>query len=212
MQALNQPWFEGWGLQHNVSNEQANTRVAELFDSQNQQWDLEKFTALMGPQSGTLIQRAAVKPTNLGYVTDRLIWILSKRGYNRLRNQIYTPRQQLPHVAEAWQKIWTWKDIIPRVRTFLWRALHDGLPTAATLHRRIHTINPVCTRCRQENEFLMHLLFYCPISRATWYGSQLSLQIEGLPLDFTQTLMAITANLTDNQISEVCNLLWCLRN
>lgn len=78
------------------------------------------------------------------------------------------------------------------------------------LNRRIHAINPGCQRCGQENEFVMHLLFYCPLSRVTWYGSHFSLQIEGLPLNFAQTLMEIIRDLTDEQIAEVCNMMWCL--
>jgi hypothetical protein len=34
----------------------------------------------------------------------------------------------------------------------------------------------------------MHLLFFCPSSRATWFASPLALRVEELPLEFKQAL------------------------
>ncbi|XP_078170749.1 uncharacterized protein LOC144565012 [Carex rostrata] len=109
---------------------------------------------------------------------------------------------------EALGKIWTWKGILPRVRTFLWRAIHGALPTAAWLHARIRDINPVCKRCRAENEYLMHLFYYCPVSQATWQAAGLTLNVDDLPLNFTKTLLTVTQTMDERQTVNYCNLLW----
>lgn len=106
--------------------------------------------------------------------------------------------------------IWKWEGLIPRVKTFLWRAIHGGLPTTAMLHARMRRIDPICPRCNIENEFLMHLLFFCPMARATWHASSFPLQVQNLPLDFTRTILMITKVLEPDQIVDFCNLLWQL--
>lgn len=35
-----------------------------------------------------------------------------------------------------------WKDLIPRVKLFIWHAIHDGLATLNEMHRRISTVDP----------------------------------------------------------------------
>lgn len=114
--AVNQPWFQGWELQRIFTSEQANTTVAELFNFELQQWDSQKIARIMGSNVGGLIQQAQIKPVDQGYVQDRLIWLPSKsgnytvkKGYNQLRNRSYIPQQHQPHMEEAWKKIWKWK-------------------------------------------------------------------------------------------------------
>lgn len=79
-----------------------------------------------------------------------------------------------------------------------------------SLSRRIPTINPKFPKCNMENEFNMHLLFYCPVSRATWHASRLTLRVEELSLDITTTILQVTAQLDPGQITYFCNILWCL--
>lgn len=61
-----------------------------------------------------------------------------------------------------------------------------------------------------ESEYLMHLLFFCAGSRATWCASSFLIRVEALPLDFTTALINLTDNLEDQQIVKFCNILWCI--
>lgn len=171
----------------------------------------------MGSQALHLIQTTARNPSENPLVEDRLLWLKSKRGrystkegYNHLRqvstlNSTYSQAQ-----IDTWARLWKWRGPIPRVKAFIWRATHQGLPTMKALHRRIEEINPMCPRCGSEEECLMHLLFRCPISKATWYMSELGLRVEELPLDFVTTLIYVTDTLLETQIINFANILWCL--
>ncbi|XP_078170094.1 uncharacterized protein LOC144564360 [Carex rostrata] len=69
--------------------------------------------------------------------------------------------------------------------------------------------------CGSENETIMHTLFFCSATRATWYASQFALQVDGLPLNFAITLLEITKNMDISQIEAICNILrsrWKSRN
>lgn len=151
-------------------------------------------------------------------ISDRLIWLPSakgkyntKEGYERIRQASKgTAIQYEQTKMEMWKKLWQWKRPIPRVKTFLWRVIHEGLPTMQSLSRRIPTINPKFLRCNMKNEFNMHLLFYCPVSRATWHASRLTLRVEELSLDITAAILQVTVQLDPGQITYFCNILWCL--
>jgi hypothetical protein len=78
------------------------------------------------------------------------------------------------------------------------------------LHRRIFRISLICSRCSAENEFLSHLFFFCPMSRAAWFGSRLQLRVDALPMDFNQALSAMIIGETDEDKRFVANMFWCL--
>lgn len=56
----------------------------------------------------------------------------------------------------------------------------------------------------------MHVLFFCPIARATWFSSRLALRVDALPLSFPRAYMAITDILNDEERTTSANLLWCI--
>lgn len=122
--------------------------------------------------------------------------------------------QQLSHATyehsklEAWKRIWSWEGVIPRIKLFLWKAVHGGVATLAELHRRVRTINPRCPRCDEENEFLNHCLFFCQLSRATWFSSDLALRVDHIPMDFAQAILELTTGMDLQHIQSLCNLIW----
>lgn len=78
--AINQPWYKGWKAQRILTNEQRDLIVASLFDHTMQQWDTKKIGELIGPQAITLIKNTARKSKLQPLISDKLIWMVSKRG------------------------------------------------------------------------------------------------------------------------------------
>lgn len=113
------------------------------------------------------------------------------------------------HVT-MWKRLWEWKGILPRVKTFLWRAIHEGIPTQMAMHMRIRSINPTCHRCGRENEFTMHAIFFCPATWATWCASQFPILVEILPLNFTSAFQVLTEAINIKQIPDFYNIIWNL--
>ena len=46
------------------------------------------------------------------------------------------------------------------------------------LHKRISQIPSICPNCLKEEETLEHLFLLCPLARAIWFGSELSLRVD----------------------------------
>ena len=66
-----------------------------------------------------------------------------------------------------WHKMWK-MDVPPKVRTFLWRACSEILPTRANLARRRLPIDPRCEIYRHEEETVCHVLWECPLATNVW--------------------------------------------
>lgn len=66
----------------------------------------------------------------------------------------------------VWKWIWKKGNILPRIRMFLWKLMHNALPLAKIIHARISKGDPTCAVCGQGEEDLIHMLFLCPFARA----------------------------------------------
>lgn len=71
-----------------------------------------------------------------------------------------------------------WKVKVPlKICNFIWRLLHDSLPTFLTLKNRGIYVQSSCPLCLEEDESPSHLFLFFPFSRAIWHGSSLDKHI-----------------------------------
>jgi zinc-binding in reverse transcriptase/Reverse transcriptase (RNA-dependent DNA polymerase) len=129
-------------------------------------WDQQLLIAEFGQGIANEISRTIPPPVRGNLLPDMLIWTTQKNevytvkeGYMLLSNSPLSTKDPL------WKIIWKDITFIPKVHMFLWRSCHNGLATATAMHQRIRSIDPVCGRCNGENEFVGHLIFFCPGSR-----------------------------------------------
>lgn len=130
-----------------------------------------------------------------------------KEGYNILKvigNGVITGS------TELWEMIWHRGEVLPRIRIFLWKLMHRGLPLAMVLHRRFSSHNPLCLTCGGQDEDVLHLAHLCPFSRACFLAGPLGLKKEELNGNFAQLLQEISDKLDDDQWLVYVNSLWAL--
>ncbi|XP_026396272.1 uncharacterized protein LOC113290899 [Papaver somniferum] len=62
-----------------------------------------------------------------------------------------------------------WNATCPqKIRLFLWKVSHEGLPTFKTLHSRHIVDNDTCPICKLQPETVKHCLFQCEKEKRTW--------------------------------------------
>ncbi|KAJ3683983.1 hypothetical protein LUZ61_013147 [Rhynchospora tenuis] len=212
--AVSQPWFNDWQIQHNVTLTDRRLTVSQLFDTNRNQWREEQIERIFGVQGAAHIYNIANKPNPDSELEDKLIWkrvkegrYTVKEGYKWLVESSGTTSQNQLNVSH-WKTIAGLKNVAPKVRIFLWRLLSKTLPIAQNLNRRISAISPMCQRCHQENEFETHCLFFCPGSRAVWFGGHLMLRVHELPLDITEAFNQITERLDQQGMEILAYTLW----
>ena len=118
----------------------------------------------------------AIPLSNL-HTRDSLIWMKNKsRTFSvksayqvavRLTQQHDEEHSVARRDQPIWKKIWS-LNVPPKVRTFLWRACSNSLPTRTNLHRWKVQIESLCGVCCQEPETTGHILWECPLARNVW--------------------------------------------
>ena len=68
---------------------------------------------------------------------------------------------------KMWKRIW-FINVPPKVRTFIWRACSNILPTKANLLRKNMQVDPTCSVCGQHEETTEHILWECPLAHKVW--------------------------------------------
>ena len=74
-------------------------------------------------------------------------------------------------------KIWAliWKMKLPqKICNFVWKLLHDCLPTLQLIKTRGISDDGLCPMCNCEEESATHLFLLCHFARTCWHGSSLA--------------------------------------
>ncbi|XP_075663263.1 uncharacterized protein LOC142632818 [Castanea sativa] len=120
-----------------------------------------------------------------GAVNNKLNWKHSstsefnvKTDYKLLSEDFYLSTQSLsrsvPNQEGFWNKIWKVK-VPQRICNFVWRLMHDSLPTMLILKNRSIPVQSNCHLCDADEESTSHLFMQCPFARACWHGSTLAI-------------------------------------
>ena len=73
----------------------------------------------------------------------------------------------------TWQLIWKVK--LPlKILTFIWKILHDNLPTFSILNNKGILANNKCLMCNEKEETINHLFLQCPFVASQPTPSQLN--------------------------------------
>ncbi|KAJ4820771.1 RNA-directed DNA polymerase (reverse transcriptase)-related family protein [Rhynchospora pubera] len=211
--AISQPWYPGWEVSNIMARNHGQIKVADLYEPQRDEWKERELNVMFGQDVAEQILSRANKPVGSPLLTDKLIWLKAKngkytvkQGYEELQGG--TINAQLAGSSLQWVNMWKWKDVIPKVKVFIWRLLSKALPVSQNMHRRISVVSPMCHRCGMENEFEMHCMFFCPSSRVVWFGGRLGLTVHDLPMNITDAFSAITEGLDEEGRRYVCYTLW----
>ena len=97
------------------------------------------------------------------------------RFFIRMKSQNFLFKHS-PHQiqTEIWQVIW--KVRTPhKVNLFVWKLMHDCLPTFLALKNRGICHHSTCPFCNEEEESSSHLFLHCTFTRACWHGSTLAI-------------------------------------
>lgn len=65
--------------------------------------------------------------------------------------------------AEVWKMA-----TIPKIKTFIWRAISNAIPIGELLVKRGINLDPVCQAYGFQGESINHIIFGCSIARLVW--------------------------------------------
>ena len=107
-----------------------------------------------------------------------------------------------------------WQLRVPnKVKTFVWRACTNLLPTMVNLVKRKVASSPICS-CKREPETTFHVLWGCENVKFVWCKDFCELNVENHPLDSFVDLFSLTSSNPKGAklFAMICWSLWTRRN
>ncbi|KAF5481359.1 hypothetical protein F2P56_002016 [Juglans regia] len=116
---------------------------------------------------------------------DKMIWGGTKKGqfsvssaYQMEMNKKEALKGESSRGREGdarWQEVWG-LNIPGKVKIFMWRAMKELLATRVNLSLRKITDSSSCPICKNDDESVMHAIWYCPAAADVWSESDIVIQ------------------------------------
>ena len=148
---------------------------------------------------------------------------MSTNGFYSVKTSYQSLCDEISHVSTLtsmagppksfWKKLWKLR-ALNKVKTFLWKACTNSLPTKCNLvHRKILS-NSTCCLCLKEPESSLHATWECELLRLVWQRSFSGLinsgQGVGSAVELVELVQENKLNL--ELFAMTCWTLWNLRN
>ena len=142
-----------------------NATVDILIDPSSRQWNVEMVDGLFNTEEADLIKKI---PLSCEAAKDVLYWPHSsdgryscKTGYKFLKMEEelnVESREATIEDKQVWREIWSMK-VPPKVKTLMWHACREAMPTKNSLFRRKISADLLCVKCQASSETALHALW-----------------------------------------------------
>ncbi|CAL1400076.1 unnamed protein product [Linum trigynum] len=166
-------WRDVWLLQvpltevalQPVTEEMLNAHVADYVDEEGS-WDIDRLEAWLPPEVLQKITANLVDPLSLE--EDTILWTASSNGHfsTSPAYSLALPPRHDPN-EKMWRTIWK-LPVAERVRCFVWLVSLGRIATNALRYSRKCAESPMCLRCGNDEETILHFLRDCYPARFFW--------------------------------------------
>lgn len=81
------------------------------------------------------------------------------------------------HIEKVWKKFWK-IGIQPKIKTFIWRLLHNVIPVRDSLQKRCISCPLFCPNYLIKEESINHLFIECEKTKKIWFGYKFTLNFQ----------------------------------
>ena len=195
-----------------------NATVDKLINRDTMQWRSDLLDQVFLPRDAEVIRAI---PLSARQPRDCLIWTGTKKGifivksaYDMLLSQAQASEALTSSSYNGenylWSSIWS-ASIPPKVRTCMWRACKDILPTQTKLFdkRCIHTFT--CLWCCEDAETRDHVLWQCEFAQKVWKECLARIPVHyNESITFTEFIVSCFKDLLSPNIEIVLTTAWTL--
>lgn len=150
------------------------------------------------------------------------MWAFSKSGnftvrscYHNLVVGKLTMETSTTSLAGSASPLWDWiweLKVPPKVRTFIWRACHEILPTRVALMRRHVGSNPYCEFCLNDIGTATHTFFRCSYFLNIWSVEPFSISLDSRVQNFGEGIRRLKELLDEAKFGLACVVCWNIWN
>jgi ribonuclease HI len=196
--------------------------VSELIDQDLGAWKLSLLKELFSNEEVSAILSIPISHTKQ---PDRQIWRGTMKGNFTVGSAYHMAKEkedaklagssQRAEVSKIWKGIWS-ANMPNAVKTFMWRACHNLLPTKENLVKRKVISDPSCPICGLETETTSHILWECISASDVWGVSKRFFQKKSCSNpDFRQLAEDMFFDGSEEMFeifSVIARLIWVRRN
>ena len=165
------PWLpdlmDGF-ISSNLNEEIAAESVSSLMLPNQRVWDYDVISDIFNSRDKDLILQI---PLSSRRDEDVWYWLADSRGCYSVRScyKMLTSTSPNPFTS-VWRKLWKLK-VPNKVKSFIWRAATNVLPTATNLTSKSVDIPSTCAVCNAHEETVTHALIECSFAKSCWISS-----------------------------------------
>ncbi|GMI70524.1 hypothetical protein HRI_000721700 [Hibiscus trionum] len=141
--------------------------VADLIDSRNGRWDSDRVKSNFSERKAREILSI---PLPIDPQLDSMVWCgehtynySTRSGYRMLLD----PAQSLPSTNSLFRKVWLSK-CPAKMNIQCWKFIRNFVPTKLNLCIKRVAADPLCYKCSQAQEDIIHVLCDCHFARQVW--------------------------------------------
>lgn len=132
-------------------------------------WNVELINDIFNPRD----KKAALQIPNVArsFQEDGWFWKFTKNGGYSVKSGYRLLTKPVSGAAQIIQQVWNaiWRiSVLPKIKNFLWRMLHNVLPTCVILVQKQVAVQVLCPVCEQEPESIEHVLLLSGFARGVW--------------------------------------------
>ncbi|XP_057789298.1 uncharacterized protein LOC131006143 [Salvia miltiorrhiza] len=148
---------------------------------------------------------------------DRPIWHFSPHGRYTVKSAYKMASALTLDLSYGEEGSWIhiWKiPVLPKVKSFLWRAVKNNLPSKENLLSRGILVGGECGTCKMGYENLWHVFFACPFAEECWRIGGLSTLLGSLrdrSDSFKEALSTLLSSDVGASAAKVSMILWHVR-
>ncbi|XP_059441892.1 uncharacterized protein LOC132174217 [Corylus avellana] len=197
-------------------------KVSNLINPETKCWDTALVQNVFTEVEAREICGMVVCPTTR---RDRLVWAGGKHGVFTVRSAYHLAKEigqreegscsKENLQKKVWKGIWKIQGASV-VKTFMWQACNNILPTKEMLYKRKIVQEPSCPICGLTNETVGHILWNCPSAKDVWTECSPKIsKCSSIEDDFSAIMAHLLERLDADQLqlmAAVARQIWLRRN
>nr|KYP74203.1 Putative ribonuclease H protein At1g65750 family [Cajanus cajan] len=165
-------WFDSWSAMDRLCNHVPYVHISDTERKINDvwkdgSWDWNSLYTLVPDNIKDMLNQVDIM--GFGNVPDVWSWTARTDGeYSAASGYKWLCNKNRPLPAEG-EWLWIWKIKCPeKVKVIIWLMLHVAVPTNLFRFNRGLALSPLCVRCGEDTESVLHCMRDCKYSKALW--------------------------------------------
>lgn len=165
-------WYADWSGMGKIANQIPYVNIADtqltLGDLvHNGNWVLDQVYTPLPPQ--VLARLQGITPQVVQNRVDSWVWEPGRTGKYTVKEAYAWLNASQRDRSGSRNYSWVWKLGVPeKIRLFVWKIIHEALPTNRHRFRCHIAANAACGSCSSHSEDVIHCLRECPHAREVW--------------------------------------------